>query len=152
MLANIFENAWSKGKDVDLTELILQTQTPPFDKLGAFPVDTFFPAKDRMELAMVLNNILASPAFETWREGQSLDIGSMLYTEDGRPRHNIFYLAHLSDAERMFFVTLLLSAVETWMRTQAGATSLRALLYMDEIFGYLPPTLIRHPSNRSCVC
>jgi hypothetical protein len=146
LLSNIFENAWSQGKDVDLTELILQTQTPPFEKLGAFPVETFFPAKDRMELAMVLNNILAAPAFETWREGQSLDIASMLYTEDGRPRHNIFYLAHLSDAERMFFVTLLLSAVETWMRTQSGATSLRALLYMDEIFGYLPPQ--RNPSSK----
>jgi len=115
LLANIFENAWSKGKDVDLTELILQTQTPPFDKLGAFPVDTFFPAKDRMELAMVLNNILASPAFETWREGQSLDIGAMLYAEDGRPRHNIFYLAHLSDTERMFFITLLLASVEAYI-------------------------------------
>ena len=146
LLANIFENAWSQAKSIDLTELILQTQTPPFEKLGAFPVDTFFPAKDRMELAMVLNNILASPAFEAWRQGQSLDIGSMLYTEDGRPRHNIFYLAHLSDTERMFFITLLLSAVETWMRTQSGATSLRALLYMDEIFGYLPPQ--RNPPSK----
>ncbi len=146
LLSNIFEYEWSQGKDLDLTELILQTQTPSFDKLGAFPVDTFFPAKDRMELAMVLNNILASPAFESWREGQPLDIGSMLTTADGRPRHNIFYLAHLSDAERMFFVTLLLSAVETWMRTQSGSTSLRALLYMDEIFGYLPPT--RNPASK----
>jgi len=146
LLANLFENAWSNGKDVELTELILQTQTPPFPNLGAFPVDTFFPAKERMELAMVLNNILASPAFESWREGQSLDIGSMLYTSDNRPRHNIFYLAHLSDTERMFFITLLLSAVETWMRTQKGATSLRALLYMDEIFGYLPPQ--RNPASK----
>jgi len=109
-------------------------------------VDSFFPAKDRMELAMVLNNILASPTFETWREGQALDIASMLFTADGRPRHSIFYLAHLSDSERMFFVTLLLSAVETWMRMQKGATSLRALLYMDEIFGYLPPT--HNPSSK----
>jgi len=146
LLSNIFETAWSQGKDVELTELILQTQTPPFDKLGAFPVDTFFPAKDRMELAMVLNNILAAPAFETWREGQSLDVKSLLYTDDGKPRHSIFYLAHLSDAERMFFVTLLFSAVETWMRTQSGATSLRALLYMDEIFGYLPPQ--RNPPSK----
>jgi hypothetical protein len=146
LLANIFESAWSQGKDVELSELILQTQTPPFDKLGAFPVETFFPAKDRMELAMVLNNILAAPAFETWREGQSLNIGSMLYTSDRRPRHNIFYLAHLSDTERMFFVTLLLSAVETWMRTQSGSPSLRALLYMDEIYGYLPPS--RNPPSK----
>ncbi|MBN2115121.1 MAG: DUF853 family protein [Anaerolineales bacterium] len=146
LLANIFEAAWSQGQDVELTELILQTQSPPFEKLGAFPVETFFPARDRMELAMVLNNILAAPAFETWREGQPLNIGSLLYTDDGRPRHNIFYLAHLSDEERMFFVTLLLSAIETWMRTQSGATSLRALLYMDEIYGYLPPQ--RNPPSK----
>jgi len=146
LLANIFESAWSQGKDVELAELVIQTQNPPFEKLGAFPVETFFPAKDRMELAMVLNNILAAPAFETWREGQSLNIGSMLYAADGRPRHNIFYLAHLSDPERMFFVTLLLSAVETWMRTQSGSSSLRALLYMDEIFGYLPP--LRNPPSK----
>jgi hypothetical protein len=148
LLANIFESFWSEGKDVELNELILLTQNPSskFDKLGAFPVDTFFPAKDRMELAMVLNNILAAPGFETWREGQSLDIQSMLFTEDNRPRHNIFYLAHLSDAERMFFVTLLLSAVESWMRTQSGSGSLRALLYMDEIFGYMPPQ--RNPPSK----
>jgi hypothetical protein len=146
LLSNIFENEWSQGKNVELAELVLQTQTPPFEKLGAFPVETFFPAKDRMELAMVLNNILAAPAFESWREGQSLNIGSLLHAEDGRPRHNIFYLAHLSDAERMFFVTLLLSAVETWMRTQSGATSLRTLLYMDEMYGYLPPQ--RNPPSK----
>lgn len=140
LLSNIFEEHWSQGQGIDLTELILQTQNPPFDKLGAFPVDTFFPPKDRMELAMTLNNILAAPAFEAWREGTSLDIQSLLFTEDGQPRHSIFYLAHLSDGERMFFTTLLLSAVETWMRTQKGSSALRALLYMDEIYGYLPPT------------
>ncbi|MDO9130972.1 MAG: DUF87 domain-containing protein [Anaerolineales bacterium] len=139
LLSNIFENAWSRAKSLDMAELILQTQNPPFDKLGAFPMDTFFPAKDRMGLALQLNNILAAPAFEIWRQGQSLDIAALLSMPDGRPRHSVFYLAHLSDSERMFFVTLLLSAVETWMRTQAGATSLRALLYMDEIYGYLPP-------------
>ncbi|MCI0549503.1 MAG: hypothetical protein L0287_00965, partial [Anaerolineae bacterium] len=146
LLSNIFESAWSQEKDVELTELVLQTQTPPFEKLGAFPVETFFPAKDRMELAMVLNNILAAPAFETWREGQSLNVAALLYTEEGHPRHSIFYLAHLADAERMFFVTLLLSAVESWMRTQSGATSLRVLLYMDEMFGYMPPQ--RNPPSK----
>ncbi len=140
LLSNIFEAHWSNKQDISLEELILQIQTPPFDKLGAFPVDTFFPQKDRMELAMIVNNILAAPAFEAWREGQSLDIQSLLFTPQGAPRHSIFYLAHLSDGERMFFTTLLLSAVETWMRTQKGSTSLRALLYMDEIYGYLPPT------------
>ena len=139
LLSNIFQSAWSQNKSLDLTELILQIQTPPFDKLGAFPVDTFFPAKDRMALALQVNNILAAPTFDMWRSGQNLDVAGLLFTADGRPRHSVFYLAHLSDSERMFFVTILFSAVETWMRTQPGATSLRALLYMDEIFGYLPP-------------
>ena len=146
LLSNIFQSAWSQNKSPDLTELILQIQTPPFDKLGAFPVDTFFPARDRMTLALQINNILAAPTFDMWRTGQPLDIAGLLRTPDGRPRHSVFYLAHLSDAERMFFVTLLLSAVETWMRTQSGASSLRLLLYMDEIFGYLPPT--HNPSSK----
>lgn len=140
LLSNIFQAAWSQDKSLDLTELILQVQKPPFDKLGAFPVDTFFPAKERMALALQLNNILAAPTFDVWRMGQPLDIKTLLVSEDGLPRQSIFYLAHLSDAERMFFVTILFTAIETWMRTQAGTASLRALLYMDEIFGYLPPT------------
>lgn len=139
LLSNIFEHAWSQGVDLDLGELILQTQTPPFQKLGVFDVNTFFPAKDRFELAMLLNNILAAPAFQSWIEGQPLDIPSLLYAPDGRPRHSIFYIAHLTDQERMFFITLLYAAVESWMRAQTGATSLRALVYFDEIFGYLPP-------------
>ena len=139
LLANIFETAWSAGKDLDLSELIMQTQSPPFEKLGVFPVDRFFPEDDRFELAMLLNNILASPAFQTWLEGEPLDIERMMFTENGRPRHTIFYIAHLPESERMFFVTLLYSAVETWMRAQSGTTSLRALVYFDEIYGYLPP-------------
>ena len=111
LLANIFENAWSQGKDLDLGELIMQVQSPPFEKLGVFPVDRFFPDKDRFELAMLLNNILAAPAFQTWLEGEPLDIARLLFTPDGRPRHAVFYIAHLSDSERMFFVTLLYAAV-----------------------------------------
>jgi hypothetical protein len=139
LLSNIFENAWKQGRDLDLSELILQTQNPPFQKLGVFDVNTFFAEKDRFELAMLLNNILAAPSFQSWVEGEPLDIASLLYTADGRPRHSVFYIAHLPDAERMFFVALLYSAVESWMRTQTGTSSLRALLYFDEIFGYLPP-------------
>lgn len=139
LLANIFENSWSAGKDLDLESLILQTQNPPFEKLGVFPVSKFYPEKDRFELAMLLNNFLAAPAFESWLQGQPLDIGAFLYSPDGKPRHSIFYLAHLADEERMFFITLLYSAIETWMRTQSGTTNLRALVYFDEIVGYLPP-------------
>ncbi|VAW31377.1 FIG00495827: hypothetical protein, partial [hydrothermal vent metagenome] len=139
LLANIFEHAWSRGQDLDLASLIMQTQAPPFTKLGVFDINTFFPEKDRFELAMLLNNILASPAFQAWIEGEPLDIASLLYMPDGRPRHTIFYIAHLPEAERMFFVTLLYSGVESWMRAQKGSGSLRALVYFDEIFGYLPP-------------
>jgi len=139
LLANIFEHAWSDGRDLDLGELIMQTQNPPFPKLGVFDVNTFFPQKDRFELSMMLNNILAAPAFQSWIEGQPLDIPSLLFGPDGRPRHSVFYIAHLPESERMFFVTLLFSAVETWMRSQSGSTSLRAIIYFDEIFGYLPP-------------
>ena len=139
LLANIFEHAWSQGKDIELSELILQTQSPPFSKLGVFDVNTFFPEKDRFELAMLLNNILAAPSFQTWIEGQPLDIQQLLFTPNGKPRHSVFYIAHLSDAERMFFVTLLFTAVESWMRSQTGTANLRSILYFDEIFGYLPP-------------
>ena len=145
LLSNIFENAWKQNRDLDLSELILQTQNPPFQKLGVFDVNTFFPERDRFELAMLLNNILAAPSFQSWVEGQPLDIASLLYTPDGRPRHSVFYIAHLTDAERMFFVSLLYSEVESWMRTQTGTSSLRMLLYFDEIFGYLPPV-----SNPPC--
>lgn len=139
LLSNVLENAWSEGTSLDLTELILQTQNPPFKRLGAFPLDSFYPAKDRSELAMLLNNFLASPSFETWLTGEPLDIANMLFTPQGKIRHSIFYLAHLSDNERMFFTTLLFAATEAWMRTQRGTSSLRALLYFDEILGYLPP-------------
>ena len=139
LLSNIFEHNWSQGKDLDLASLIMQVQTPPFKKLGVFDVNTFFPEKDRFELAMLLNNILAAPTFQSWIEGEPLDVNHLLYTKDGRPRHTIFYIAHLPESERMFFVTLLFSAVESWMRTQSGTSSLRALIYFDEIFGYLPP-------------
>jgi len=139
LISNIFENAWKKNQNLDLSELILQVQNPPFEKLGVFDIDNFFPEKERSELAMLLNNILAAPAFQTWIEGEPLDIPTLLYGPDGRPRHSVFYIAHLSDTERMFFVSLLYAAVETWMRTQKGVTSLRALIYFDEIFGYLPP-------------
>jgi hypothetical protein len=146
LLANIFEHAWSRARDLDLGELILQVQTPPFPQLGVFDVNTFFPEKDRFELAMLLNNILAAPAFQSWIEGQPLDIPSLLVAPDGRPRHCVFYIAHLTDAERMFFVTLLYTAVETWMRSQTGTPSLRTLVYFDEIYGYLPP--IRNPPSK----
>jgi len=140
LLSRIISDAWQAGKDVDMGELIMQTQNPPFEKIGFFDVEQFFPRKDRFGLAMKLNNVLASPSFQPWMTGEPLDIQNLLYAPDGRPRHSIFYIAHLEETERMFLVTLLYSAIETWMRGQSGTTNLRALVYFDEIFGYLPPS------------
>ena len=147
LISNLFQEAWSQGQDLKLSEIILQIQNPPFEKLGVLDVDSFFPEKDRLELAMLLNNILAAPAFQTWIEGQPLDIPKLLYGEDGKPRHSVFYIAHLSESERMFFVTLLYSAVETWMRSQKGSQSLQALMYFDEIFGFVPP--VKNPPSKT---
>ncbi|MGC9357278.1 MAG: helicase HerA domain-containing protein [Anaerolineae bacterium] len=139
LLSNLFEHFWRKGEDLDLPKLIIAIQNPPIRKLGVFDIDTFFPQQDRFDLAMGLNNIIAAPAFQSWLSGQPLDIAGFLNTPEGRPRHSIFYIAHLSEPERMFFVTMLLNQLITWMRSQPGTTSLRALLYIDETFGFFPP-------------
>ncbi len=139
LLSNLFEASWREGRDLDLEELIRQIQNPPFEKLGAFELEKFYPSDDRFKLAMALNNLLASPSFQTWMEGMPLDVGELLWSSEGKPRHSVFYLAHLPDSERMFFVTLLLAAVEAWMRAEAGSSVLRAILYIDEVLGYLPP-------------
>ena len=139
LLSSILSYAWKQGQDLDLAALIQQVQAPPFQRVGVLDVEAFYPSKERFGLSMSLNNLLASPGFEAWLEGEALDIQSMLYTAQGKPRISIFSIAHLSDSERMFFVSLLLNQTLAWMRSQSGTTSLRALLYMDEIFGYFPP-------------
>ncbi len=139
LLSTILNHTWMKEEDLDLAALIQAIQSPPVSKIGVMNVDSFFPSKDRFALAMKLNNLLAAPGFQSWLEGEALDIQQLLYNSVGKPRLAIFSIAHLNDAERMFFVTLLLSQMVGWMRAQSGTTSLRALLYMDEIFGYFPP-------------
>ncbi len=139
LLSSILADAWQKGISLDLGGLIAAIQQPPFTKLGVMELESVYPAKERFALAMQLNGLLASPGFQAWMEGDPLDIGAMLYTPTGKPRVSVLSIAHLSDAERMFFVTMLLSAVVAWMRAQPGTTSLRALLYMDEVFGFFPP-------------
>ena len=140
LLSNLFELAWSEGRNLDMASLIAEVQSPPIEKVGVMDLETFYPHKDRFELSMRLNNLLASPGFAGWMEGEPLAIQRLLWTEDGKPRISILSIAHLSDSERMFFVTILLNEVISWMRSQAGTPSLRALLYMDEVFGYFPPT------------
>jgi hypothetical protein len=143
LLSTLVEQAWRAGKSLTLEMLIPAVADPPFEKLGALPVESVYPRKERQGLVMALNNLVASPGFETWRAGAPLDVGRLLRTADGRPRLSIVYTAHLSDEERLFITALLLDKVKTWMRQQPGTTQLRALVYMDEIYGYFPP----HPAN-----
>ena len=139
LIATLVEAAWTAGRDLDLPGLIRDIQKPPFARVGVVDVDSFYPAKDRAQLAMSLNVLLASPGFSAWLTGEPLDVQRLLYTPEGKPRVSILSIAHLSDTERMFFVTLLLNELVAWMRGQTGTTSLRALFYMDEIFGFFPP-------------
>lgn len=147
LLSTLFYSLWSAGQDLDLAGLIQHIQTPPFTTVGVLDLEAFYPAKDRFALAMLFNNLLAAPTFHTWLEGEALDVSRLLFTAEGKPRISIFSIAHLSDAERMFFVSLLLNEVLGWMRAQPGTSSLRALLYMDEIFGFFPP-IAEPPSKR----
>lgn len=147
LLSNLVEHAWKKGSSLDLPTLIGQIQQPPLRRLGVFDLDTFFPEADRLKLAMRLNGLVASPSFSEWIQGEPLDMQALLYTLDGRPRASIVYLSHLSDQERVFVVTLLLSKLVTWMRKQPGTSELRALVYADEVMGFAPPTA-EPPSKR----
>lgn len=140
LLSALLTHEWQQGNDLDLGALIERIQNPPFAKIGILDLEVIYPAKERFALVMALNTMLAAPGFATWQEGEPLDVGRFLYTQEGKPRLAIFSVAHLGDDERMFFVSLLLNELLSWTRAQSGTTSLRALLYMDEIFGYLPPT------------
>lgn len=146
LLSTIFQDAWQQGQDMDIAKLIAAIQNPPVRTIGVFDVDTFFPPKERFGLAMALNNIIAAPSFQSWTRGMPLSLADILTAPDGKPRVSIFYIAHLSDAERMFFVTLLLEEVLNWVRQQTGTTSLRGILYFDEVFGYFPP--VENPPSK----
>ena len=139
LLSTLLDHYWSRGENLDLGALIHALQNPPIKQVGVMDLESFFPAKQRFALAMKLNNLLAAPGFQSWLTGASLDLSDLLYTPEGKPRVAIFSIAHLSDEERMFFVSLLLNQTISWMRSRPGTTSLRAMLYMDEIFGYMPP-------------
>ena len=147
LLSTVLEATWRQGRSLDIAGLIQAVQSPPFQRIGVFDLESFFPAGDRQALAMKLNNFLAAPAMRAWTEGEPIDLDRMLYGAKGKPRVAIFSISHLGDVERMFFVSLLLLQVVGWMRSQSGTTSLRALLYMDEIFGYLPP--VANPPSKA---
>ena len=140
LLSRIIEGAWREGRGMSLETLIPAVADPPFDKIGALPLETVYPRKERQQLMMALNNLLASPAFAAWRIGEPLDVGGLLRAADGRPRLSIVYTAHLTDEERLFVTALILNKVKTWVRQQSGTSTLRAIVYIDEVYGYFPPT------------
>ncbi len=146
LLTTILDHCWQKRQSVDLGTLIQFVQTPPVKQVGVMDLESFFPSKDRFVLAMAMNNLLASPGFAAWMTGQPLDVGQLLYSPTGKPRVSILYTAHLSESERMFFTSLLLNETLNWMRSRPGTGSLRAIVYIDEIFGYLPP--VREPPTK----
>ena len=147
LVSRLLDNAWKAGRGLDIASLIAEIQEPPINKIGVMSIDSFYPAKDRFALAMRLNNLLAAPGFEAWMEGEPLRAKTLLYTEEGKPRISVMSIAHLDDAQRMFFVCMLLNELIAWMRAQQGTSSLRAILYMDELFGYMPP-VANPPSKR----
>jgi hypothetical protein len=140
LISTILAASWQRGEDLDIGQIIQLIQSPPMTRIGMLDVESFYPSKDRFDLAMQLNNLLAAPGFSLWLQGESLDISKLLHSANGKPKVSIFYTAHLNDAQRMFFTSLLLNQIVGWMRTQSGTTSLRSILYIDEVFGYLPPT------------
>jgi hypothetical protein len=147
LVSTLLDTAWRAGRNLDIPTLIQEIQSPPMSRVGVLDLESFFPSKARFELAMAVNNLLAAPGFGAWMEGEPLDVARLLRTPEGKPRVAIVSIAHLSDAERMFFVSLLLNEVLGWMRAQSGTTSLRALLYMDEIFGFFPP--VANPPSKT---
>jgi len=139
LLSTILDGAWKQGQSLDVAGLIGLVQKPPFARVGVLDLESFYPAADRQALALRLNNLLAAPGFDAWTRGEPLSADGLLFTADGKPRVSVLSIAHLDDAQRMFFVTLLLAELIAWMRRQPGTPSLRAILYMDEVFGYMPP-------------
>jgi hypothetical protein len=147
LISNIIDHFWRLGRDLSLEELILNIQKPPFQRLGVFEVNKLMDEKERVELAFKINNIVAAPSFRFWKTGMPLSAGRLFEKKAGRVPVNIFYIAHLNDNERMFFLSLLLNEIVDWIRKQPGATDLKYLFYMDEIYGYLPPYPQNPPSK-----
>jgi hypothetical protein len=140
LLSTIVDALWKSGQKVDFGTLVRAIPAPPIERVGFLDLENFFPAGDRFQLASRLNTVAAAPGFEAWLDGEPLDVGRLLWTPAGKPRVAVVSIAHLPDPQRMAFVTLLAGAAVSWMRSQGGTSSLKALFLMDEVFGYVPPT------------
>jgi hypothetical protein len=147
LLSTIVESLWKSGQKVDFGTLVRTIPTPPIDRVGFLDLENFYPAGDRFQLATRLNTVAAAPGFEAWLEGEPLDVGRLLWSPAGKPRVAVVSIAHLAEAQRMAFVTLLAGQTVAWMRSQGGTSSLKALFLMDEVFGYVPP--VANPPSKT---
>ncbi|MGC9350510.1 MAG: ATP-binding protein, partial [Sulfurovum sp.] len=147
LLAQIISKSWINQERLTIEQLIGQIINPAFDHIGVLQLEDFYPQEQRFNLATKFNALLASPNFSQWLKGEELDIQKLLYDENGKAKIAIFSISHLNDNERMFFVTLLLNRYVSWMRRQSGTSALKTILYMDEIFGFFPPT--KNPPSKA---
>ncbi len=142
LTATVILDCWRRGRSLDLAGLLASLVDPPMDSLGALSLESFYSRDDRMKLVMALNTLLASPAFAAWTEGLPMDMDELL-GDAASPRASIISIAHLDERQRHFVIALLTSELVAWMRRQPASSGLRALFYMDEVQGIVPP----YPKN-----
>ncbi len=140
LLSQIISDSWMNGLNITIETLINSIINPSFDKIGVLRLDDYYSADARFAFASKFNAIIASPHFQAWMQGEVLDIQKLLYDDNGKAKIAIFNISHLNDSERMFFVSLLLNRYTAWMRLQSGTEILKTIFYMDEIFGFFPPS------------
>ena len=143
LLAVLAERRLRAGQSADLASLLGDLEAPPIAEIGALTLEAFLPKKERRALSVALNTLLASPTFETWRQGTTLDVGAWLTPTDGRTPAVVVSVAHLDDDERALVLGVLLEETLAWVRSLPGTQRLRALVVFDEVYGFLPP----HPAN-----
>ncbi|MBL8113158.1 MAG: DUF853 family protein, partial [Acidobacteria bacterium] len=89
LLSMCVEALWERGETATIEALLRTASAPPFQTVGALPLDTFFPAKDRQELVLVLNNLLASPSTAAFRVGEPIDVDAWLGGPASAPKLSI---------------------------------------------------------------
>jgi hypothetical protein len=145
LLCAVLDAAWVAGERPTLHDVVVRLVDPPFARLGAFPVDTVLPRKQRMELAIRLNGWLASPQLQSWATGEPVDPDRWL---GGKPTATVIALSHLDDALRQLAAGWVLSRLAGWSRRQAGSEALRLAVVLDEAWGFCPPAPRDPPTKR----
>jgi hypothetical protein len=119
----LLDTAWRRGRDLDLAPADRRSPEPAVLTGRRLRPRDVLPGQGPVRAGD--GSTTCSPRrASAWMEGEPLDLQNRLLLDpEGRPRIAILSIAHLGDAERMFFVTLLLNEVVAWMRGQSGTTS-----------------------------